>query len=144
MSKKKKVIVVPADTSRESIMKLVCISNVTGRGWSGARTEVVRFSGTLEERLQQYRDAFGKEWPGFSEQTYTTIIEDKSETPSAPLFGGVEVHKPLPLSPEMKAFKEKLEARARNLVVKLDKEHTEWLENREEPSEVEVPVGVEA
>ena len=86
MSRKiKEVIIIPADPSPESIKNVFSVSRVSGAGWSGAETEVCRLSGTVEEKLAQYREFFGKEWAGTTESRFT-IHEEVEISTAGPIF----------------------------------------------------------
>ncbi len=74
--RKKVVRVVPADPRPESIANLLTVVEIVGnRGMGHADVKTYHFEGTVEEKLQQYREYFGKEWPGTSEQTFTSYEE---------------------------------------------------------------------
>lgn len=71
------VRIVPEDRRPETIANVVCVMRIVGGNFSGAHTDVLRLEGTVEEKLQQYRDWAGKEWNGFGEQRFTEFKKKK-------------------------------------------------------------------
>jgi len=79
--REKIIEVIPADSRPESIEQLSSILEIDrNKGLSIAGTKKYNFDGTVEEKLQQYREYFGKEWPGFPENTITKVIIPDMET----------------------------------------------------------------
>ena len=81
-----KVTVVEADSSPESIGKLCAVGHFRE---STGKSETCVLSGTVEEKLAQYKEFFGKDWPGTRAATYSEII--KSDVKFVPLFGEYEI-----------------------------------------------------
>jgi hypothetical protein len=76
----KKTKIIPADRTLESIKNVVgimIIGDNTGMGF--CKTTSISLKGTIEEKLQQYKEAVGKDWVGFDEQTFT--IDEKVPEP---------------------------------------------------------------
>jgi hypothetical protein len=88
---KYKTTVVEADSSPESIGKLCAVGHFRE---STGKNETCALSGTVEEKLAQYKEFFGKDWPGTQASTFTELIP--SDTPFVPLFGEYEVTSMLP------------------------------------------------
>ena len=79
MEQIKKINVIPADHSPESIrnvMSIVFIDKKKGLG-SHSQTTHLSLQGTVEERLAQYKAHTGEDWQGFDEETFTTYEEKK-------------------------------------------------------------------
>jgi hypothetical protein len=79
--KKKNVVRIPADNSAESIANVavvVLLGEKLGMGF--CETTIISLDGTIEEKLQQYQDATGKEWSGRNERVFTTweYVEEES------------------------------------------------------------------
>lgn len=68
------VTIIPEDRSPESIAGLttICVVlNVGGGGIGAISTETYSFNGSVEEKLMQYQQYFGTEWPGYDKENIT-------------------------------------------------------------------------
>jgi hypothetical protein len=73
-----KVIRIPADHSPETIADVFSIVvSTTDKGTGHIHNKIVHLEGTVEEKLQQYKDATGKDWNGFDEQVFTAHDDTK-------------------------------------------------------------------
>ena len=98
-----KTTVTPADSSPESIGKFCAIGQFRE---STGKSETCVLSGTVEEKLAQYKEFFGKDWPGTKETSYTQLAEP--DTKFVPLFGEYEVTSMM--NPATIAAQEKIDA----------------------------------
>lgn len=74
----RKVRQIPEDRSPESIKDVVSILVlIKEEGFGLTRTECYLLDGTVEEKLQQYKDATGTEWNGLAAQTITEPDDTK-------------------------------------------------------------------
>ena len=77
--KKKIVRISPANHSPETIKDVLSIVLVEKKkDFGSVDVVIVHLKGTIEEKLQQYKDATGVDWNGFNEQVFTEI--DQTET----------------------------------------------------------------
>jgi len=77
----KDIKIVSEDLSPESIKNITGIVIVDKHQGLGA-TKTISFSleGTVKEKLMQYKEKTGNDWPGRSEQTYTTFEKHVSKS----------------------------------------------------------------
>lgn len=66
-----KIIRIPADHSPETIKDVFTIvMTLAKKGTGHVDTRIVHLDGTIEEKLQQFKDATGNDWNGFEEQVF--------------------------------------------------------------------------
>lgn len=75
--------IVPENRSPETIKNIFAVIS-----YEGGKEQICRLSGTVEEKLIQYREFFGKDWNGHGEQVFSELVYNK--TNYKPLFGGYE------------------------------------------------------
>lgn len=75
----KEITTVPADPRPESIANVLFIVEIVGNAGVG-HVEIKNhvFHGTVQEKLQRYREIFGKEWPGAAEKKFTHYTTRKT------------------------------------------------------------------
>ena len=77
----KEVITLPADRSPQSIKNVVSVLIFTNKKKSvgiHSETKIIHLEGTVEEKLQIFKDETGTDWDGFDEETITIPEEHKS------------------------------------------------------------------
>jgi hypothetical protein len=122
---KQKTTITPADTSKESIMRLLCIVKVNTKECT---TQSVHFNGTLEERLHKYRTTFLEEWSGFRESVITETINDTLDL--GPLMKPVSNIKPMPLCAELQKLKDKIEEDVCQTLAAFRQDMQQWTDAR--------------
>ena len=72
---KYKTVIKPANNSPDSIEDVFSVVLVNSSLNDGrVDTRICHLEGTVEEKLQQYKDFTGEDWKGFDEQVFSTPI----------------------------------------------------------------------
>jgi hypothetical protein len=71
--KRKITRIIPADHSPESIRNVTTIVINSEKNGFSIDATIVHLEGTVEEKLQQYKEATGKDWTGYSERVFSEM-----------------------------------------------------------------------
>lgn len=106
--------IIQADHTPESIANVISILIFDGNpGLGFVKCRNVQLTGPVKEKLQQYKEATGKDWTGFDEQVCVTPDVVQKETVSLNLGKSVTVKKLSPCDEEVQRGIDALAAQAK-------------------------------
>lgn len=128
------VVILPENRSPESIADVVSVLVIhDDRGMGFVDTEHISLSGTVKQKLKQYKEATGRDWPGTSE----AVIRKRKKVEMASINLGKSTHEVRVVHPETAAAQKKIDALTKRADKYLEQDR-EYKKKAKRPETIEV------